>query len=177
MNKKLTGFIILSVAMVLVIALVFGITNINKRNRQLIAARQAMPQFYFYSQNLNLYKYKQIAANCPVCIFYYDADCEFCQDEIKHLQQNISGFNGVQILMVSANNPERTKRFAKEYGLGGYNNIVWLYDKNFDFYKWFGHAVTPSVFIYSSKHGLIKEYKGEVKMEAVLKNIQNDKRG
>jgi peroxiredoxin len=177
MNKKLIGFVILSVALVLVIALVFGITNINKRNRQLIAARQAIPEFHFYNQNLGLYNYKQIAPNSPVCIFYYDADCEFCQDEIKHLQQNIDAFSGVQILMVSANKPERTKQFANDYGLSGYKNIVWVYDKNFDFIKWFGHAVTPSVFIYGSKHDLIKEYRGEVKMEAVLSNIRNDKRG
>jgi len=177
MSKKLIGFIILSAALVLAVVLIIGITSIDKRNRQLIAGRQSIPEFHFYNQDLGLYNYNQLAANSPVCIFYYDADCEFCQDEIKHLQQNITAFKGVQILMVSVNKPERTRRFAKEYGLCGYKDIVWVFDKNFDFYKWFGHAVTPSVFIYGSKHDLIKEYKGEVKMEAVLRNIHNDKRG
>lgn len=176
MKKNLIK-IIAVISCVFAIILIYKTIVIIQKTNQIAIVKQSLPKFQFYTQDIKPFNYQKVLLNKPVCIFYYDADCEFCQDEVKHLKQNIAAFNSVEILMVSVNNPERTKRFVIEYGLIGYKNIVWVYDKNFDFYKWFGHAATPSVFIYGSKYNLIKEYKGEVKMEAVLRNIRNDKKG
>jgi peroxiredoxin len=157
--------------------LLYKTIAIIKANEQIAIAKQSLPKFHFYTQDLKQLNYEQVSSTMPTCIFYYNAECEYCQDEAKHLQQKISAFDNIQIFMVSVNTPKVTKRFAEEYKLNKYKNIVWLYDKDFNFHKWFGNAVTPSVFIYNNKHNLIKEYRGEVKMELVLKNIFDDKKG
>jgi peroxiredoxin len=176
----MTKNIIKALALVCLIFLCFLIYKtffIIKHNNQIAEGKRSIPQFSFYDQNLSVFASTQVLSDKALCIFYYNAECEFCQDEVKHLQQQIVAFNDVQILMVSTNPPTESKKFALKYGLNGYKNIIWLYDKDFNFSKWFGHTVTPSVFIYNKLHKLIKEYRGEVKIEAILKSVFHDKEG
>ena len=78
--------------------------------------------------------------------------------------------------MVSTNTPTETQLFSKSYGLNSSTLITWIYDKDFNFYKWFGNVAAPSVYIYNNKQHLVKEYNGEVKIEAILSQLNNDKK-
>jgi peroxiredoxin len=172
MKKYLIRIIAFFCAFLVGVLLYKTVTTI-RQNNVIALNKYFLPAFTFYSQRITPFNSKQVAANKAVCIFYYNADCEYCQDEAKHLQQHIGSFNNVQILMVSTSPPAETQHFADTYKLSGYKNIIWLYDKNFNFYKWFGNSITPSVFIYNRNHTLVKAYKGEVKIEAILKYIVN----
>jgi peroxiredoxin len=176
MKKSLIKILAILTCLIAIILLYKTIIIIQKNN-QIAIVKQSLPKFQFYTQDLKLFNYQKVLFNKPVCIFYYNAGCEYCQDEAKHLQQNIAHFNKIQILMISTNLPKETKRFEEEYRLNEYKNIIWVYDKDFSFYKWFGNTVTPSVFIYNDKHILLKEYRGEVKIQAILNNIYANKKG
>lgn len=174
MKRKLT-LLVAVLCLLFASLLIYKMVVISKQNNEIDALKHSLPKFQFYSQNNTIYDYTHVAPNKIICIFYHNAECEHCQYQAKQLYQNIDLFNDVEILMISTNPPDRTKLFAKEYSLDTNKNITWVYDKDFNFYKWFGRAITPSAFIYDKDHNLIKEYVGEVKMSAILKIIRHDK--
>lgn len=156
--------------------LIYKISQKHSQNQAIALKKHILPDFQLYSQDLQRFSASQLKRETPICIFYYNAGCEHCQYEAKQLNKNINSFRDVQVVMVSVNNPEEVTAFAKTYKLDKYPYITWLYDKDYEFYKWFGHTVTPSVFIYNAEHTLLKEYRGEVKVESVLKYFTDGKK-
>ena len=172
--KKRVILIIKVFILLLACFLLFKISQKQAHNKAIALQVQSLPAFRFYGQDLKPFSSKLLKENVPVCIFFYDADCEHCQYEATQISNNIALFKGTQICMVSTNTPAITKAFSSTYKLSQYPFITWLYDKDYSFYKWFGSSVTPSVFIYNPKHNLVKVYQGEVKTEAILKYLAND---
>ena len=155
--------------------LAFKIGKKYNHNKEVALQKQSLPIFQFYSQDLKVFSAKELKKNKAVCIFYYNADCEHCQHEASHISKTIAAFKYTQVLMVSTNTPKETAVFSKTYKLND-AGFIWLYDKGYSFYKWFGESVTPSVYIYNADHKLVKEYIGEVKIEAIIKYLVNGKK-
>lgn len=154
----------------------YKIVKKYNQNKAAVLFKQTLPNFQFYSQEMKPVFATQLIKNNPVFIFYYNAECDHCQYEAKQIYKKINLFKNTQVLMVSTNTPTETSAFAKTYKLYG-AGFTWLYDKDYQFYKWFGKAVTPSVYIYNAEHKLVKEYVGEVKIEAVIKYLNIGKEG
>lgn len=165
-----------------IVALGFGsflIYNIVKKytqNKAVSLQKESLPNFKFYSQNLKPFTAKALREDQGVCIFYYNAECEHCQYEATQISKEINVFKKAQVVMISTNTPKETAEFARTYKLEN-AGFIWLYDKEYAFYKWFGKSVTPSVYIYSKAHKLVKEYIGEVKIEAIIKHLEDGKKG
>jgi hypothetical protein len=71
--------------------------------------------------------------------------------------------------MVAPNSPSDIISFTREYGISQHLEIIVLWDKENRFVDWFGPSPFPSMYIYDSKQHLVKEYHGEVKIEAITK--------
>jgi len=158
---------------------VFLSYNIVKKynlNKSVFLQKQRLPNFQFYNQEATLFSSRDLKENMGICIFYYNAECEHCQYEAVQISKNVSAFKDTQVVMVSTNTPRETAAFAKSYKLD-LAGFTWLYDKEYSFYRWFGKSSTPSVYIYNAEHRLVKEYNGEVKIEAVIKYLGNGKEG
>jgi peroxiredoxin len=176
MKKKIIAVLmVLAAGFTMLIA--FKIYKKYHQNKSAALQKHSLPNFQLYSQNLRHFNAAGLKSSLPVCIFYYNADCEHCQYEATQINKNIDAFRKTQVIMVSTNTPEETAAFSEKYNLNSYLFITWLYDKDYSFYKWFGNSPTPSVFIYNARHKLIKEYKGEVKIESVLKYLNDGKEG
>lgn len=147
-----------------------------KHDKAIALQKQNLPNFQFYNQNVEKFSAALLKPNIPVCIFYYNTDCEHCQYEATQISKYAPLFKNIQVLMVSVNTPAQVRAFAKTYQLSSYPYITWLYDKDYEFFKWFGHSPTPSVFIYNQKHMLVKEYRGEVKPGAIVKYLKDAKK-
>lgn len=150
--------------------MVYKIVKTKKQNIAVAIAKQTLPNFTFYNLDSVAINNKFIANNQPVCIFYFNADCEYCQYEATAINKNIALFKNTQIVMVSFNTIKEIKEFQKEYKLN-YPNITFLQDPNHEFKQWFGKTSIPAVFIYNAKHQLVKEYHGETKIEAITKYL------
>nr|WP_315424352.1 redoxin domain-containing protein [uncultured Pedobacter sp.] len=175
MKKKL----IIAIGLVALCTASFLTYNIIKKynqNKSVALQKQRLPNFQLYSQNGTSFSSRNLKDNTAVCVFYYNAECEHCQYEAEQISKNINAFKATQVVMVSTNTPGQTAVFAKTYKLDQ-AGFIWLYDKEYSFYKWFGKSSTPSVYIYNAEHRLVKEYRGEVKIEAVLKYLGNGKEG
>lgn len=173
MKKKI--IVVLGIlALCLAGILIFEILQKYKKKQTVALRKQTLPGFQFYSQDLQQFNAGQLKLGIPVCIFYYNAECNHCQYEATEIRKQINAFKNVQVVMVSTNLPKETTQFINQYQLKGYGFITWLYDKDYSFYKWFGQSLTPSVYIYNKQHKLVKEYIGEVKISAVLQNLKYD---
>lgn len=172
MKKKLI-IVIGLLAFSIGIFLIYNIIKKYNHNKMVASQKKILPGFQLYTQEEKPFSTKELQEHKPICIFYYNAECEHCQYEATQISKNINAFKNTQVLMVSTNVPKETAVFAKTYHLDA-AGFIWLYDKEYNFYKWFGRAITPSVYIYNAQRRLIKEYTGEVKVEAVTKYLSYD---
>ncbi|TPE39731.1 peroxiredoxin family protein [Pontibacter mangrovi] len=155
-------------------ALVFMSTKVYLKNQQNIAikqARQMLPAFEFYTLDGVAFSGDMVEQGRNICFVYFDPDCVYCEHETEEIIRHIQQFGNAQILMVSASTPEKIEAFSQEYKLASYPAIQVLWDRKHLFYKWFGKAVVPSVFIYDSQKQLVKAYFGATKMEAITKHL------
>ena len=118
----------------------------------------------FYTQDLDL--------NKPSLILYFNPDCEHCQYEARAIRDSLPRFAEVNVLLISDEPIARLQAFAKEYDLAAQPNIHILYDGERNFKALFGTSLVPSIFIYNRQQQLVKQFKGETKMEAILKYLE-----
>lgn len=171
MRIKMTLLICLTVILTsLVSYMIYKMVKTKQANQLTNNAKKNLPNFAFYNLDSVVTSNKFITKNKPVCVYYFNTDCEHCQYEAKEINRNITLFKNVQIVMVSFNTIKEIKAFAKQYNLN-YSNLTFLQDPKYQFSNWFGKASIPSVFIYNSKHKLVKEYQGETKIEAITKYL------
>ncbi len=108
----------------------------------------------------------------PTVIIYFNPACEHCQYEATEIGRRAEQFGKVNTILVTPEpSVEKVKAFAQTYHLNEVDNLAILLDKDKQFIRYFGTAVFPSVFIYSANQKLVKSYKGEVKIEAIMESL------
>jgi len=110
--------------------------------------------------------------NQSTVILYFHPECEHCQYEATEIGRQSDRFSKANLILITPDDSvKRIETFADRYKLWQVDNLVILFDRNGQFKKQFGTSVVPSVFIYGANKRLLKQFVGEVKMEAVLKII------
>jgi len=105
-------------------------------------------------------------------IIYFHPECEHCQYEASEIGKQAQGFYNANVIMISPDDSsERLESFAIRYRLWEVENLTILLDRDNQFKKQFGQSVIPSVFIYGSDKHLRKSYKGETRIDAIIKYI------
>ncbi len=138
-----------------------------------IAAQiQSMPPFTFTNTSTgSIFTDGNLQPNLSSLIIYFHPDCEFCQEQAAGISKKIDDFNSFQLLFVSHAGSVAIKSFSDKYALSSHQNIVFLEDTNLIISSIFGKSGVPSSFIYN-KHGkLVKHFKGEAKIEELLKYL------
>jgi len=107
-------------------------------------------------------------ASGPVIIIFFNSGCEHCQNEAGAIQQNLSAFAETNLWFVSDEAEEKIAAFSREFQLDAKENVWWLKMQPEDVYKTFGPIMVPHIWIYSKDGQLVKEFKGETKVEAIL---------
>ena len=112
--------------------------------------------------------------NLPTVILYFHPECEHCQYEANEIGRQPERFAKANMILITPDDSiKRVEAFAGKYKLWQVDNLVILLDLKGQFKKEFGTSVVPSVFIYGANKRLLKQFVGEVKMEAVLKIIDD----
>lgn len=175
MKKK----IILSSIVVIILALFyFGYQAIQKRSvlNAVEEKTKRLPNLSFYNIDETIFNYVNEYKQ-QTLIIYFHPECEHCQYEAKQIFDNKDQFNRTQILMISPAPLTQIKQFTTDYQLTTISNLRVLWDKERKFETYFGAATFPTVFIYSKQNQLQKKYKGEVKIEAILKHLEKTQKG
>jgi len=105
----------------------------------------------------------------PTIIMYFHPECEHCQYESGEIGRQKEQFEKVNMILITPDDSIlRVEAFAKRYRLLDVDNLTILMDRKKRFKSHFGTTVIPSLFIYGSDKKLIKMYKGEIQMKAVI---------
>ncbi|MFM9840540.1 MAG: peroxiredoxin family protein [Cyclobacteriaceae bacterium] len=131
-----------------------------------IASLKSLP---IVSMDSSIYELPKQAK--PVIIILFNTSCEHCQYEATEIKKSISSFQKASILMVSSEPIKIIKAFSVQYGLDNEPSVTFAKINRDDVFETFGSVSIPHIFIYGKDHRLIKEFKGETKIEAILKYI------
>jgi peroxiredoxin len=174
-KKQMKKIIILTLLLTIVVGLsYFGYNVIQKQtiNKQIESTIQKLPILSFYTTNQEIFTFENNPQKNTL-IIYFHPECEHCQYEAKQISKYQSEFKGTYILMVSPAQLDDIKQFQTEYQLEEISSLKMLWDKDREFETYFGNSTFPTILIYNSNNELQKKYKGEVKIDAIIKHISH----
>ena len=149
----------------------YRIIDKQNQNEKIKLSKEYLPTFEFYDLDSTIYSTSLKDKSLPIVIIHFNTECDHCQSEALLIHQNFKAFTSAQLVMVAPNNPKDILAFIATYGISKHKEIIVLWDKDKRFVSLFGPSQFPSVYIYSKEHRLLKEYHGEVKIEAITKYI------
>jgi thioredoxin-related protein len=113
----------------------------------------------------------QLTESRPMLLFFFNSECEHCQYELKELKKNLPAFHAVSILLMSSENIISIKEALQKFNLSSSSNVEFLKINQSDVFGKFGSLSVPHLFIYGADRKLIKEFKGETKIKAILQHL------
>lgn len=103
----------------------------------------------------------------PVVFILYNSTCEHCQYELSQINAEINSFNNIELVFLSSEPIPAIKQSALPFE--GNRNVNFVKINPEDVFANFGTVRYPTILIYGTNGRLIKEFKGETKVEAILK--------
>lgn len=103
----------------------------------------------------------------PVVFILYNSTCEHCQYELSQINAEINSFNNIELVFLSSEPIPAIKQSALPFE--GNRNVNFVKINPEDVFANFGTVRYPTILIYGTNSKLIKEFKGETKVEAILK--------
>jgi len=160
----------------ILITLSFIAFSIHKKiNREKHIAKQIynIPKFCFYNPGTgSIFNNNDLEKNKATLIINFHPECEHCQYEADIISERINEFRPFQVLFITYASAEQIRKFAQDYRLIGFANIIFLEDRELIFNDVFGESIVPESYIYDKNGKLVKKFRGEVKVEALLKYLQ-----
>ena len=112
--------------------------------------------------------------DAPTVVLFFSPDCEHCQYEAKDIFKQKDTFLGVNLWWVATADSAEIKQFSKTYGLEKLPNHHFAKLSGEKVVQTFGAVSVPHIFIYDETGTLQKEFRGETKVEALLKYVQSN---
>jgi thiol-disulfide isomerase/thioredoxin len=160
----------ISIALIMVLVLFLGYKVINAINnkQQIKEAIATLPAFKFYTLQNKPYTKDSLLQNQSTLFLFFNSTCEHCQYETEQILKVAGQLSNKNVLYISSQSIREIKAFDSIYHLTNYPFIKLLRDSTNNFYKTFGTSMVPSSVIYNDKGMLMKTFKGEVKIEAII---------
>lgn len=170
--KNIKLIIVISILLVSAIMLFHIIMKI-KNNKEISHNLREIPEFRLqrvfkdgYFTNDSLFK-----NNNSVLIIYFNTECKYCNYQIRYINEQLVKFKDFQVLLISIEEPDILKQYFTTSDLINRDFIYILFDKEMQFERVFGKCPFPTSFIYNRNKELVKIFKGEVKVEALLRYL------
>ena len=170
MKKKII-YIVLLVVISLVGFLGYKTITKIKHKEKISEQLQTMPDFQLLSMDSTVFTRNNLDLRQPTVIVFFNSECSHCQYEAKAITENISKFVNVNLLMMSSEPLTRIRAFVVDYELDLHREIYLTQIREEVVFDTFGSISVPHIFIYNQQQKLVKEFKGEVKIEAILKYL------
>lgn len=157
---------------VIVVFFSFKIVNAINKKKQIQNRIILLPNFNFYNLQNQPFTRDSLAPNKSSLFLYFNTTCEHCQYETEQILKNLPQLSNTNVLFISSQSKKEILSFDSIYHLTSYSIIKLLHDSTDNFYKTFGSNLVPSSVIYNSEGKLIKTFKGEVKMETIIRLLK-----
>lgn len=132
-----------------------------------------IPNFSFTTLNNLPFTEKELSINKATLFIYFNSECDYCNHEAEMVQQHAEKLKDIQVVFVSHEPLEDIKAFATKYKLLNHDTIYFLYDPKATFTTSFDVNTLPCLILYNKQRKLIEKFKGQVKMETILKKLNN----
>jgi thioredoxin-related protein len=171
MKKKFLKLSIYSLVAFLI--LLFGIRSISKIKEKKLTEEniQIFPSFYTASIISDHEFCTDSLPNKPVLLMFISPDCDFCQAEIKQLKAEQDKLKDIFILLITSAPKKQAYNFYTNQKLSQLTNLQFLSDEDMKISDYFDVNIIPSIFLYNKDRKLIHKYKGEVKIETLIKYL------
>jgi peroxiredoxin len=130
----------------------------------------ALPKLSVYHMDSTRYVHDALPDESTV-IVYFNSNCDYCQREVAAFEEQLAAFGQANILFVSSEEIHAIREFSNQFDFSSSPNVQFLKIDEDLVYPTFGAISVPHLFIYSKNGLLVKEYKGETKIEAIVKYI------
>jgi len=175
--RKLLKCLIFIALTVIVSLLLMRTCQSYKTKKESEAKIQTLQHFSFESVNGGQTWIDGFNPGQPTVIIYFHPECEHCQYEASEIGKQAERFGKVNMILITPDDSiKRVEDFAIKYRLWEVDNLTILVDRENQFKKQFGASMIPSVFIYGSDKKLLKMYKGEVQMKAIIQIIEGNEK-
>jgi thioredoxin-related protein len=171
MKKRLVRILSCSVVVIGLLSLSLKIVHKNEEKEKQKALTAHLPIFSFRSLNGNFVDNNLLNKSTPSVFIAFHPECEHCQYEAKSINDRQKDLSNTNIILFTTANDSLTKAFSQRYGLDTLTNVYVISDTTREMEKAFGVKGIPNIFIYNTEGKLLKQYKGETKIEAILKTL------
>jgi peroxiredoxin len=116
-----------------------------------------LPDFSFNKLDKSVFTEKNIEPNKMVFFFFFDADCEHCQQAMRNINQHAQDYKEVAVYLISMDDKEKINQFINTYGsnLSDKKNVTVLQDLKNEFISKFTPRRYPAMFLYSADKKLL----------------------
>ncbi len=169
MKKQL---IITTVACILALLAYFGFQIYQKIEAKKVFAEQVkrLPK----STNLQWTSKQAPNNDIPTIVLFFNPDCDHCQYEAKAILEHQSDFTSTNFWWVTTVDGSAINDFSKKYNLVSLSNHYFAKLPAEKVVETFGSVSVPHIFIYDKAGILQKEFRGETKIEALLRYTNQD---
>ena len=164
MKKKIVYVVLILVVVIGLLS--YGIYQRVKLRNEVREKLQNMTITRLFSLDSSEFR---IPPSRPIVILYFNSECDICRNELVEIKENISKFEPASVILVSSENISAIKKVEEDFDLPARSNIFFTKLNSSDLYFVFGSVSVPHIFIYGKNSQLVKEFRGETKVEAILK--------
>ncbi len=169
---------LLAVIIIIVVGLVswLGYLSVSKLRQKEIRKEivSSIPSMSFQDLNGDPVQLNEITYvnPKPMVLILFNSECEHCQYEALSISENIDQFDEAMIVFISAEEIDIIQSFGETYGLLNHANIIWGQVDYLELTAVFKTFSYPNSFIYGKDGRLMKEFKGETKVESILNVVK-----
>jgi len=131
---------------------------------------KSIPEFTFYTLNDLPFTQKQLKKEGKILFLFFDTTCPHCQYEMQQIAAHYKDFINTSFYFVSMDKKQQIQNFINTYGrqLNGKNNVTVLADPNRQFLEKFKPSQFPALYIYNTKHQLLKYWDNSANIDQVM---------
>ena len=112
-----------------------------------VGLQAQMPGFSFEKTDHSALTPETLMKGKPTIVFFFDPDCEHCQDQAGRMKPYLAQFKDVNLIWVSWGEMDAIKKFQTTF-IGSASNIHFAKDVNYAIDRYFGESNIPTVHIF-----------------------------
>lgn len=165
-NRKL---LLLVLFLGLLVSLGFLASNKIAQKNMDIKRISTIPNFYFFDSLGNKSFFNEFQKEgLGTVVFYFNSTCSLCQEEFYFIEKYLEDFENTQLIFVSTEEFEDTRKFAEEFELWDKEGLHFFQDKELRFGTFFNLDTVPSTIVYDAEGNLLGAFKGMVSIKNII---------
>ncbi len=157
---------------ILIACILSIIAYLGYQSYRTIAAKKVFTEQIKYLPKPAIFQWlgkSAVSNDKPTIVLFFSPDCEHCQYEAQAIFKQKDAFANINLWWVSVADSSAIKQFAKTYHLEELPNNYLARLPVEKVVQTFGSISVPHIFIYDGNEVLQKEFRGETKIETILK--------